>query len=80
MSASQASRAEWLNNRFWEHLDLIESRHRRVLSMHDSAWRALQLVLTDSLDQHSALQYYCDVVAELDRVTAELEEVRARGV
>jgi hypothetical protein len=81
MSASEASRAEWLDNRFWERLDLLEARHQRVQIEHESARRCLERTSIEEIaGLREAWQRYCDVIAELDRATAELEDLRARGV
>jgi len=80
MSASEASRAEWLDNRFWERLDLLESRHQKIQSEHEDARRGLERVRVEEIDElRAAWQRYCDVIAELDRATEELEALRARG-
>jgi hypothetical protein len=81
MSASEASRAEWLDNRFWERLDLLESHHQKVQSEHEDARRMLERVRVEEIaDLRAAWQRYCDVIAELDRATAELETLRAQGM
>jgi hypothetical protein len=80
MSASEASRAEWLDNRFWERLDVLESRHQRIQIKHENARRGLEFALDEEFDACDAWRYYCDVIAELDRATAELEDLRARGL
>jgi hypothetical protein len=81
MSASEASRAEWLDSRFWERLDQIESRHQRIQSEHETARRGLERVRVEEFAElRAAWERYCDVIAELDRTTAELEVLRARGI
>jgi hypothetical protein len=81
MSASEASRAEWLDHRFWERLDLLESHHQKIQSEHEDARRMLERVRVEEIaDLRAAWQRYCDVIAELDRATAELETLRAQGM
>jgi hypothetical protein len=81
MSASEASRAEWLDNRFWERLDALEARHQQIQSEHEDARRGLERVRVEEIDElRAAWQRYCEVIAELDRATADLEELRARGM
>jgi hypothetical protein len=81
MGASEASRAEWLDSRFWERLDLLESQHQRIQSEHETARRGLERVPVEDLAELCIAWYrYCDVVAELDRATAELEALRVRGM
>jgi hypothetical protein len=77
MSASELQRAEWLNTPFWDRLDRLESQHRRVLSQHESAQRDLER--RGSLapgELREAWERYCEVIAELDRATAEIETLR----
>jgi hypothetical protein len=78
MSASQLQRAEWLDTRFWERLDRLESRHQRVKSDHNEARRGLErLPPGESAELRQAWRRYCEVIAELDRTTAEFEALRA---
>jgi hypothetical protein len=77
MSASEESRADWLDNKFWERLDLLESRHQRIQSEHEAMRRGLERVrLDESAELRQAWRRYCEVIAELDRATAELEALR----
>ena len=81
MSASEESRAEWLDTKFWERLDLVESRHQRIQSEHESARRGLERVRVDEISElRQAWLRYCEVIAELDRATAELEVLRTRAI
>ncbi len=81
MSATEASRAEWLDNQFWERLERLEARHQRIQSEHESARRGLERVRVEDLTElREAWQRYCEVIAELDRTTAEIETLRAQGV
>ena len=77
MSASESSRAEWLDNSFWERLDLLEARHLRLQGEHEIARRGLESVRTsDVTDLREAWERYCAVIADLDSTTAELEVLR----
>ena len=77
MSASEQQRVEWLEPGFWERLDRLESRHRRIQSQHNEARRGLErLAPRESGELREAWQHYCEVIAELDRTTAELETLR----
>ena len=77
MSASEQQRVEWLAPDFWERLGLLEERHQRVRSEHNDARRGLdRLSPQDPAALRQAWQHYCDVIAELDRTTAELEMLR----
>jgi hypothetical protein len=80
MSASEASRAEWLGHRFWEKLDQLEQRHQKIQTEHEDARRGLERLRLDEVNElRVAWQRYCDVIAELDRATAELEALRVQG-
>jgi len=80
MSASEESRAEWLDKSFWERLDLIETRHQRIQCEHEAVRRGLERVPTaESAELRQAWQRYCEVIAELDHTTAELEALRTRS-
>jgi hypothetical protein len=81
MSASEEQRAEWLDPRFWERLDRLEGDHQRIQSEHEAVRRGLERVVPEeSADLRAAWRRYCDVIAELDRATAELEVLRTRAV
>jgi len=78
MSASEQRRAEWLDPRFWDRLDRLESRHQRVQSEHSEARRGLErLPPNESAELREAWRRYCDVIAELDRTAAEFEALRS---
>jgi len=77
MTASERQRAEWLDPGFWDRLDRLESRHRRVQSEHENAQRSLErLTPRESEELRLAWQRYCEVIAELDRASAEIETLR----
>ncbi len=81
MSASEESRAEWLDTKFWERLDLLETRHLRIQSEHEVSRRGLESVRMDELAElRAAWHRYCEVIAELDRATAELEALRTHAI
>ncbi len=74
MSAPQEQRAEWLDSKFWDRLDRLEHRHRQVRSEHESARRGLNKVDPRATQEiHDAWRRYCEVIADLDQTTAELE-------
>jgi hypothetical protein len=78
MSASEPQRAEWLAPDFWEKLDLLEGRHQRIQSEQSSAQRGLErLTPCETVELRDAWQRYCEVIAELDRTTAEFEALRS---
>ncbi len=77
MSAPEEHRAEWLDPEFWERLNRLETRHQKVQSEHDTARRRLEQVTPRETEElRSAWRDYCEVIAELDRTTAEFEALR----
>jgi len=77
MSASQGQRAEWLDPGFWERLERLESRHRRAQSEHQRAQLGLERLAPGEPEElRQAWRRYCEVIAELDQATAEIESLR----
>ena len=77
MSASEQQRAEWLDAGFWERLDRLEVRHQRIQVEHNDMRRGLErLTASESEELRQAWRRYCEVIAELDRTTAEFEALR----
>ena len=78
MSASEQQRDEWLDPAFWERLDRLELRHKRAQSEHESALRGLSRRPANEVEElRQAWLRYCEVIAELDRATADFESLRA---
>jgi hypothetical protein len=76
MSASQPHRAEWLDRTFWDRLDRLESLHRRAQSEQENAQRSLERLSPHEAEEvRQAWQRYCEVIAELDRTTAQFEDL-----
>ncbi len=79
MSASEDQRADWLDPCFLERLDNLEGRHQRIQSEHDVVRRGLESVThQEAAALRAAWRRYCEVIAELDRTTAELERLRTQ--
>ena len=77
MSASELQRAEWLGTPFWDRLDRLESSHRRIQSEHESVQRDLERFASlEAQEVREVWERYCEVIAELDRATAEIETLR----
>jgi hypothetical protein len=76
MSAAEPQRAEWLDPRFWERLDRLESRRQRLQSEHNEARRGLERLSPGESELRAAWRRYCDVIAELERTAAEFEALR----
>jgi hypothetical protein len=77
MSALESERPEWLDPGFWERLEQLEWRRRRAQSEHERAQRGLKRLPPDEAEElHQAWQRYCEVIAELDQATAEIELLR----
>jgi prefoldin subunit 5 len=80
MSASEESRAEWLGNQFWERLDRLEARHQRIQSEHEAARRGLERVRAeDAVELVNAWRRYCEVIADLNQITAQMEAFRSQS-
>jgi hypothetical protein len=78
MSASEQRQTEWLDASFWEQLDQLENRHRRAQLEHKNARRDLETLTPDQAEELGrAWQRYCEVIAELERVTTDFEVLLA---
>jgi len=78
MSASELDRAEWLDPRFWDRLDRLESHRLRSQSEHNEARRRLErLGPHESAELGQAWRSYCDAIAQLDRAVGEFEALRS---
>jgi broad specificity phosphatase PhoE len=77
MGASERQRAEGLDPGFWERFERLESRHRRAQWEHERAQRGLKRLPPGGAEElQQAWQRYCEVIAELDCATAEIESLR----
>jgi hypothetical protein len=77
MSALEEQRAEWLGASFWDRLDRLEGRHQRVQSEHECVRRSLERVTPSEVEElRNAWRRYCEVIAELEKTTAEFEVLR----
>jgi hypothetical protein len=78
MSAAEQQRAEWLDPAFWDRLDRLESRHRHAQTKYEVAQRSLERLTPHEVEElRSAWKTYCEVIAELDSATAEIETLRS---
>jgi hypothetical protein len=74
---AEEQRADWLGSQFWERLDRLEVRHQRVQSQHETVRRDLERVTPREADElRNAWHRYCEVIAELEKTTAEFESLR----
>jgi len=79
-NAAEEQRADWLGSQFWDRLDRLESRHQRVQSEHELVRRSLERVTPREAEElRYAWRRYCEVIAELERTTAEFEALRTRA-
>ena len=77
MSASEQRRVEWLDTGFWDRLDRLESSHRRIQTEHENARRDLErLGFLEAGELREVWERYCELIADLDRATAEIETLR----
>ena len=80
MSVSEEQRADWLDPRFLQRLDSLEGRHQRIQTEHEAVRRGLERVTHQGAAAlRAAWRRYCEVIAELDRTTAEVEVLRSRA-
>jgi hypothetical protein len=80
MSASEDQRADWLDPCFLQRLDNLEGRHQRIQSEHELVRRGLERVTSqEAAALRAAWRRYCEVIAELDRTTAEFETLRTQS-
>ena len=71
---------DWLDASFWDRLNQLETRHQRVQFQHELFRRDLDAATRrEDAELREVWQRYCDVIAELDRTTAEFETLRARA-
>jgi hypothetical protein len=81
MSASELRQPEWLDAGLWERLERLERLergHRRAQWEHHLCQRNLQRIARgEAQELQKAWQRYCEVIAELERATADIEALRA---
>ncbi len=69
----------WMGEPFWDRLNRVESVHVELLSRHETARRELAAVgNTRQVEFRDLWQRYCQVIQDLDRTTAEIEDLRNR--
>jgi hypothetical protein len=84
MDASIETRTPgWLKGSFWELLRRLEDEHQRLQSAHEEARRNVERLGIERAGEHDndlrvAWSRYCDVIAELDQTTAEIETLRSQ--
>ena len=77
MSAADETQPAWLEELFWERLDRIELHHQRIQCEHETRRRSLDRFRdTRHPGLRLAWQRYCEVIAELERTSAQLEALR----
>jgi hypothetical protein len=77
MSAPKEPRLVWLDQQFWQRLDRIERHHQRIQCEHDTWRRSLdRFTETGNADLRLVWRRYCEVIAELEHTSAELEALR----
>ena len=78
MSASDPLRASWLEPALWDRLKRLEDQHQKLQCDHERARRRLERLRVQQQTEELSLAWrqYCDVIAELDKTTAEFEALR----
>jgi hypothetical protein len=80
MSALGTASSAWLDAQFYEQIHRLEGRHQKIRSEHEAARRRLEgLSPADADELRSAWRRYCEVIAELEHTTAEIELLCARA-
>ena len=80
MSASEDQLTSWQDPHFLERLSSLEGRHQRIQSEHETVRRGLEgAKQLQTGDLRVAWRRYCEVIAELDQATADLEALRTRA-
>jgi hypothetical protein len=85
MSASfEPAGPSWPDSLFFDDLIRLETRHQTLLSRHELTRRELKNITKDTTKNNTVefrevWQRYCEVIAELDRVSGEFETLRARA-
>lgn len=78
MSATAEDAASSQSDQAWKHLGELEALHRAVQQNHDRVVRSLDqaVVAADSKELRIAWNQYRAVVADLGRVTEDIESLR----
>jgi len=64
---------------FWTHFETLEKRHQLAQCEHETARRRLELRQRErAANLMEAWNRYCEVIAELDKSTAEIEDFRSQ--
>jgi len=67
----------WPSQQFWKRLNRLERHHQRIQCEHETWRRSLERSrATLNADLRLAWERYCEVIAELERTTGELETLR----
>jgi hypothetical protein len=78
-SSSGPDEPPWLDDAFWGRLDRLEARHQRIQTQHEQMRRNLEDAGRRASPEFVEVwQRYCEVIAELDRTSAEFETLRAQ--
>ncbi len=81
MNAAASSCVEWLDKQFWERLERLESHHQRIQSEHEAVRRGLERLSAEEVAELKAAWHrYCEVIAELDHATAQIEALRTHSI
>lgn len=67
----------WRDEPFWDRLQKLEKQHQRLQSEFDLARRGLDRAGGEQVTEvRDAWKHYCEVIAELDQTTAQIEVLR----
>ena len=71
--------SSWPDDAFWDELERLERGHIRIQSQHDFLRGELKDAMrTGGVVLQETWKRYCDVIAELNRITLAIEALRTR--
>jgi hypothetical protein len=80
MRAFDQGPSAWLDAQLFDRLHYLEGRHQRIQSEHDAARRRLERSSPENAGElRDAWRCYCEVIAELEHATVEIEILCARA-
>lgn len=81
MSGSGSPTAIGFNDQFFDRLQRLEGRHQRLQSEHEVARRGLERLEAGAGEElREAWRHYCEVVGELDHISATIAAFYTRSL
>jgi len=80
MNAIENEQQSCIDHHSWTRLQRLEAQHRRLQSECDVARRGLDGAgIERGMELREAWKHYCEVIAELDQTTAQIEVLRVKA-